>query len=203
MIIKICGLQQVNHAIHAAEAGADLLGFVLAPSKRRVAPETAKKIISQLPAAVGKVGVFVDDDYITVNEIAAFCGLDFVQLHGNESPEECKKIKYPVIKGFRIRDEVSLEQLEVYQDTVEMFLLDTFVAGMPGGTGQIFDWSLARQAARCGKTMLAGGLNPDNVTAAIAAALPYGVDVSSGVETMGIKDPEKIEAFIVQVRGRK
>jgi len=203
MIVKICGLTETEHAVKAAEAGADLLGFVFAASRRRVSPETARQIINQLPASVSKVGVFVNEDCQLVNEIASYCGLNYVQLHGRETPAECKMISLPVIKGFRIKDENSLEQLAPYQDSVEIFLLDTFVEGVPGGSGITFDWDLARQAASYGKVMLAGGLNPFNVTMAIAEARPYGVDVSSGVETAGVKDPVKIQAFIDRVKGRE
>lgn len=203
MIVKICGLTETEHAQKAAGYGADLLGFVFAASKRRVSPETARIIINHLPASVSKVGVFVNADCQLVNEIASFCGLDYVQLHGHETPAECKMISLPVIKGFRIKDQYSLEQLAPYQDSVEIFLLDTFVEGVPGGTGKTFDWDLARQAASYGKVMLAGGLEPANVTMAIAEARPYGVDVSSGVETAGVKDLVKIQAFIGQVRGRE
>ncbi len=203
MKIKICGLKEVRHAVQAAEMGADFLGFVFAESPRKVTPEQALGIIRELPSKVLKVGVFVDEDDCIINETVTFCGLDLVQFHGRETPEDCRKILCPVIKGIRVKDGESLPEMEPYRDCVEMFLLDTYVRGLAGGTGKTFDWSLARPASRYGKVLLAGGLTPGNVKSAVAAARPFGVDVSSGVETGGIKDPVKIEAFIRQVRGRE
>lgn len=200
MKIKICGLREVSHALLAAELGADLLGFVFADSPRRITPDQARQIIAELPASVSKVGVFVNSGLETVNEIIPYCGLDFAQLHGEETPEYCSAVQAPVIKAWRVKDGQSLTQLENYRDCVEMFLLDTYVKGAVGGTGQVFDWSLAREAAGYGKIILAGGLTPENVASAIETASPYGVDVSSGVETDRRKDTAKIEAFIRQAR---
>ncbi len=203
MIIKICGLKAVEHAVKAAQLGADLLGFVFAESPRRIKPEQALAIIRELPPTVRKVGVFVDENPQNINEIVSFCGLDFVQLHGRETPEDCRKISCPVIKGFRVKDIGSLHRLKPYTDCVDLFLLDTYVPGTPGGTGKTFDWSLARKASEMGRIILAGGLTPENVRMALRVAEPYGVDVSSGVETGGVKDPAKIEAFIIQARGKE
>lgn len=203
MIVKICGLRELEHALKAAQLGADLLGFVFAASPRRVSRKQAMEIISQLPARVRKVGVFVDEDYRVINDTAAFCGLDLIQLHGRETPDDCRKIACPVIKAFRVKDENSLAEMEPYQDCAEMFLLDTYIKGVAGGTGQTFDWSLARPASQYGRILLAGGLKPENVGLAIEMAGPFGVDVSSGVETEGRKDLAKIEAFIRQVRGNQ
>jgi len=203
MIIKICGLKEIEHAVKAAELGADFLGFVFAESPRRITPEQALAIIRELPPAVRKVGVFVDQTPRQINDIVSFCGLDLVQLHGRETPEDCRQISCPVIKGFRVRDIDFLPEMRTYMDSVEMFLLDAYVPGLPGGTGKTFDWSLARKAAELGKIILAGGLTPGNVRMAVTAAQPYGVDVSSGVETGGVKDLVKIAAFISQVRGRE
>ncbi len=202
MRIKICGLQETEHAVKAAELGADFLGFVFAASPRKVTPDQARDIIRKLPGSAARVGVFVDERPEVINETVSYCGLDLVQLHGRETPGQCRHIRCPVIKGFRVRDAGSLAEMEQYRGAVEMFLLDTYVRGVAGGTGRAFDWSLARQAGNLGKIMLAGGLNPENVRAAIDAARPYGVDVSSGVETGGTKDMAKIAAFIGQVRGR-
>jgi phosphoribosylanthranilate isomerase len=185
----------------AAELGADLLGFVFADSPRKISPEQARRIIAELPSSVGKVGVFVNSDLGIINDIISYCGLDFAQLHGEETPEYCSAVQAPVIKAWRIKDEHSLTELEPYRECAEMFLLDTYVKGAAGGTGQTFDWSMARQAAGIGKVILAGGLTPENVALAIETAGPYGVDVSSGVETNGCKDAVKIEAFIKQARG--
>lgn len=203
MNIKICGLKEAGPAVRAAELGADFLGFVFAESPRKVTPEQARLIISQLPSRVRKVGVFVDEDPQVINDIVSYCGLDLAQLHGRETPADCRELSCPVIKGFRVKDAGSLEDLEPYRGHVEMFLLDTYVKGVAGGTGKTFDWSLARHAAEYGKILLAGGLNPENVGSAVKAARPFGVDVSSGVETGGNKDLAKIEAFIRQVRGKQ
>lgn len=201
MIIKICGFKETSHAMWAAEQGANLLGFVFAKSARRVTPEQAKEIISQLPGNVKKIGVFVNEDLDVVNSIIEYCGLDLVQLHGEESPEYCRQSAVPVIKAFRVKDRESLVNLKDYHGVVEMLLLDTFVGGMVGGSGQTFDWSLARDAAEHGKIILAGGLTPENVASAMRTAKPFGVDVSSGVETGGGKDVAKITAFIRNARG--
>lgn len=202
MKIKICGLKEIHHAVKAAELGADFLGFVFTKSPRRVRLDLARDIIRELPPSVAKVGVFVDEAPETVNSIADFCWLDYVQLHGQETPEYCMDISRPVIKAFRIKDATDLDEIKSYRDVAEMFLLDAYVPGTAGGTGKTFDWSIARQAGRYGKIILAGGLTPENVRLAAAAAQPYGVDVSSGVETGGIKDLAKIEAFMGMVRGR-
>lgn len=201
MEIKICGLREAHHAQRAAELGADLLGFVFADSPRKVSPELAGRIIAGLPSTVRKVGVFVNEELDVINDIISFCGLDLAQLHGQETPAYCSAVQAPIIKAWRVKDEKSLIELEPYRGMVEIFLLDTYVQGTAGGTGQAFDWALARKAAGLGKIMLAGGLNPENVALAIKTAQPYGVDVSSGVETGGSKDLAKIEAFIRQARG--
>ncbi len=203
MIIKICGLCDVETAVFAAEQGADLLGFVFAESTRKVTPEQARGIIRELPLSVNTVGVFVDEDSSVINETADFCGLDMVQLHGRETPEECLKISVPVIKGIKIKDKSSPEDMAGYKDCVAMFVLDTFIPGSAGGTGKAFDWNLARYGAEYGKILLAGGLTPANVSRAVRVAGPFGVDVSSGVESCGKKDLSKIEAFIASVRGKR
>jgi phosphoribosylanthranilate isomerase len=201
MKIKICGLKEVSHAKLAAELSADFLGFVFAKSPRRISPDEARSVIKELPSHVRKVGVFVNEEIDTVNEISLHCGLDLVQLHGNETPDYCSRIKIRIIRGFRIKDRSSLRELEIYSGIVDIFLLDTYVQGITGGTGMTFDWQVAKEASVFGNILLAGGLEPDNVNQAINEAMPYGVDVSSGVETNGVKDPAKIEAFIRQVRG--
>lgn len=203
MKIKICGLRDAGHALLAAELGADLLGFVFADSPRRISPEQARRIIAELPSSVGKVGVFVNSDLAVINDIISYCGLDLAQLHGEETPEYCLAVQAPVIKAWRVTDKYSPAELEPYRDCVEMFLLDTYVKGTVGGTGRTFDWSVVRKAAGFGNIILAGGLTPENVALAIEDAAPYGVDVSSGVETDGCKDAAKIEAFIKQARGIK
>lgn len=197
--IKICGITTPEAARAAADAGADAVGLVFAPSRRRVSVEQAKAIVAVLPPFVSRVGVFVDEAPERIAAIAETCGLDVLQLHGDEPPEACQWFPRKVIKAIRIRGPESLEDLERYQ--VDAFLLDTFVPGEPGGTGRTFDWGIARAAASRFRVILSGGLTPENVTQALEVVRPYGVDVSSGVETGGAKDPEKIRAFIAAVRG--
>jgi phosphoribosylanthranilate isomerase len=200
--IKICGITNLEDALLAAELGADALGFIFYPkSPRKVAPETAREIIAQLPPFVASVGVFVDEAAGIVQELAAKVGLDWVQLHGQESPEYCRSLGRRVIKAFRIKDEQSVMELEPYRDAVRAFLLDTFKKGQVGGTGEVFDWQLARKAKLYGRIILAGGLTAENVAQAIAIAHPQAVDAASGTEAEpGRKDPEKLRAFFKAVR---
>jgi phosphoribosylanthranilate isomerase len=199
--IKICGITNLKDALLAAALGADALGFIFYPrSPRALAPETARDIIAQLPPFITTVGVFVDEEAATVRELAARVGLDWLQLHGNESPEYCRSLGRRVIKGFRIKNQSSLADLAVYRDAVQALLLDTYIKGLPGGTGESFDWQLAREARQFGPIILAGGLTPDNVSLAIKTAQPQAVDVASGVEAApGKKDPEKRRAFFEAV----
>ncbi len=200
--IKICGITNLEDALLAADLGADALGFIFYPkSPRHVAPETAREIIAQLPPFVASVGVFVDEDAGVVHDLAARVGLDWVQLHGQESPDYCRGLGRRVIKGFRIKDEKSLVELENYHDAVQAFLLDAYKKGQVGGTGEVFDWQLARKAQRYGRIILAGGLTPENVAQAIATAQPQAVDAASGTEAApGRKDPVKLLAFFKAVR---
>jgi phosphoribosylanthranilate isomerase len=203
--IKICGITNLEDALLAAELGADALGFIFyARSPRHVAPETAREIIAQLPPFVAAVGVFVDEASALVQELAARVGLDWVQLHGQESPEYCRNLGRKVIKGFRIQDEDSLRRLADYQGAAQAMLLDTYKKGQAGGTGEIFDWHLARKAKKYGQIILAGGLTPENVAQAIATAGPAAVDVASGTEAApGKKDPAKLRAFFEAVRSKQ
>jgi phosphoribosylanthranilate isomerase len=201
--IKICGITNLEDALLAAELGADALGFIFYPkSPRHVAPETAREIIAQLPPFVASVGVFVDEAAAVVQELAARVGLDWVQLHGQESPEYCRNLGRRVIKGFRIRDAESLRPLADYREAAQALLLDTYKQGQVGGTGTVFDWRLAREAKQFGRIILAGGLTPENVAQAIAAAQPQAVDTASGTEAApGRKDPAKLRAFFKAVSG--
>ena len=167
-----------------------------------MAPETAREIIAQLPPFVASVGVFVDEAAAVVQELAARLGLDWVQLHGQESPEYCRNLGRRVIKGFRIRDAESLRPLADYREAAQALLLDTYKQGQVGGTGTVFDWRLAREAKQFGRIILAGGLTPENVAQAIAAARPQAVDAASGTEAApGRKDPAKLRAFFKAVSG--
>jgi len=200
--VKICGITSAEDARAAVEAGADALGFMFyEPSPRCVTPELAAAIIGELPAHVAKVGVFVDADEATVRATADAAGLDTLQFHGNESPEYCARFELRTIKAFRVKDSGSLGQLPDYG--TDAWLLDSYVKGVPGGTGKQFNWDLAVEAKRLGRPiLLAGGLTPDNVAEAVGQVMPFGLDVSSGVETaQGRKDAAKVTALIANAKG--
>ena len=197
--IKVCGITNLEDALAAAELGADALGFVLAPSPRQVTPEVLRRLVAGLPPFISKVGVFVDSPLDEVRRIMSDCGLDLAQLHGSESPEYCQALFPRAIKAFQVKDATVLKQLPLYQ--VSAYLLDGYHTKLKGGSGQSFDWEIARQAGGRGHIILSGGLTPENVARAIAIARPYGVDVSSGVEASpGKKDHHKLTAFIHAVK---
>jgi len=199
--IKICGITNTEDAVAATELGADAIGFVFAPSPRQISPEIARKIITALPPLVQTVGVFVDEDPERVASTAAFCHLNLLQFHGKETPSYCSRFGHRAIKAIRVQNEASLEGCSAYGDVVGAFLLDTYVTGQSGGAGRTFDWSLCQPARRYGRIILAGGLNADNVAAAISVAQPYAVDASSGLEEKpGTKDHAKMARFIRAVR---
>jgi phosphoribosylanthranilate isomerase len=197
--VKVCGVTNLEDALAAVEAGAHALGFVFAPSRRQIDPETASRIISHLPPLVTRVGVFVDAPLDRVRGVMAECALDLAQLHGEETPEYCEELSPRAVKAFRVRDDGVLSELPRYR--LAAYLLDSYVAGVPGGSGRTFDWEIALQARKIGPIILSGGLNPDNVRQAIQKVRPYGVDVSSGVESVPRKkDPAKLQAFLKAVR---
>lgn len=193
--IKICGITNIEDALAAVEAGADALGFVFfEKSPRNILPEQAAAIIRRLPPFVQTVGLFVNEQVAVINSIADRCGLDIVQLHGDETPEFCTGVKRRVIKAFRVRDQSSLDQIGEYDVTA--CLLDAWSPAARGGTGETFNWELAAAAAASRCIVLAGGLTPENVAEAMAAVRPYAVDVSSGVEIApGCKDRRKMFEF--------
>ena len=197
--VKICGIKDLAGAMAAVDAGVDALGFVFAPGPRQVDREVVRDICTLLPPFVARVGVFVNAPVALVEETAAYCGLDTLQLHGEETPEYCCSLKCKIIKAFRVQDVNPLEQVKDYD--VAAVLLDTYVSGAAGGTGRCFDWRVAREFAATRRVILAGGLRPDNVARAVETARPYAVDVSSGVESGGQKDPEKIRLFIQAAKG--
>jgi phosphoribosylanthranilate isomerase len=200
--IKICGLTNVEDALAAVEAGADLLGFVLwEKSLRHVTVERAREIARQLPPGTQRAGVFVDATVEQVMFSLRTCDFSALQFHGSETPSFCRQFGVMTIKAFRVRDADSLRAIAGY-DT-DAFLLDSQVEGRLGGTGETFDWSLAAAAMKFGRPVfLAGGLTPENVAAAIRTAQPYGVDVSSGVESApGKKDHRKMRDFVAAARG--
>jgi len=194
--VKICGITNREDALHAAACDADALGFVFyAGSPRYVTPEQAREIIAVLPPFVTRVGLFVNEAPERIRAIAGECGLDVIQLHGDEPPESGSYSPQRVVKALRVRDAASLIEHERY--VVSALLLDAWAAASFGGTGTSFNWELAAGVARQRPVILAGGLTPANVAAAVRQVRPYGVDVSSGVETApGRKDPEKVAQFI-------
>ena len=179
-----------------------MLGFVFAPSKRQIRPEQAAAISREVPG-IAKVGVFVDAGLEQVKHIAALCKLDYVQLHGQESPEYCRRLGLPVIKAFRFTAGCTEQLMNSYE--AEFALLDSFSPGQSGGTGKVFDWLQAQAVCRGINMPLlaAGGLNAGNVAGAVSILQPAGVDVSGGVETNGVKDVDKIHQFIQAVRAAR
>ncbi|MCL0107571.1 phosphoribosylanthranilate isomerase [Peptococcaceae bacterium] len=194
--MKICGIKDIFTACRAVEMGADALGFVFCASKRKIPPVEAYQIVKKLPPFVSKVGVFMNMLPEEVRSIAEYVKLDVIQLHGDESPAYIKELNWPVvIKAFRVKD---VDDLYIINDyPVQGILLDTYVEEMAGGTGKAFDWNLIKGDFFIDKHLiLAGGLTPENVGNAVSIVKPYAVDVSSGVETNGVKDLKKIELFI-------
>ncbi len=194
--VKICGITSVEDGLHAARCGADALGLVFyEKSSRFITPERARQIITALPPLVTAVGLFVNQAPAEITDIARFCGLDVLQLHGDETPEQCQLPPWRVIKALRVRDQEILDHIAAYQ--VSGMLLDAWQADAYGGTGHCFNWQLAVQAAQQRPIILAGGLTPANVAEAVKTVRPYAVDVSSGVESApGCKDPDLVAAFI-------
>jgi indole-3-glycerol phosphate synthase/phosphoribosylanthranilate isomerase/anthranilate synthase/indole-3-glycerol phosphate synthase/phosphoribosylanthranilate isomerase len=201
--VKICGLSEERYVHTAVEAGVDLFGLVFyKPSHRYVTPQRARELVQTLTGKhtqVEVVGLFVNEEAEFINETASLVGLDVVQLHGKETPEFCQSIQRPVIKAIHLSESGDLDKLLAYRATTWRLLLDTPTPGW-GGSGETHDWELARIAAREQRVFLAGGLHPANVGEAIAQVRPWGVDVSSGVETDKAKDEQKMRAFIEQVR---
>jgi phosphoribosylanthranilate isomerase len=201
--VKICGITNEDDARAACEAGADSLGFnFYKASSRHVTASEVAKIRPHLPVKVEAVGVFVNAGTAEVADLCETLSLAAVQLHGDETPERVAKLatNVPVIKAFRVGPDFLVETLDEYA-RASAFLLDAAEAGQYGGTGRTNDWALARSAARSHRIILAGGLNAENVAAAIRFVRPYGVDVASGVESKpGKKDQVRLREFIQEVR---
>ncbi|KJR41664.1 N-(5'-phosphoribosyl)anthranilate isomerase [Candidatus Magnetoovum chiemensis] len=198
--VKICGITNLKDAQAAVVYNADAVGFVFyKKSKRCISPTDAKEIITKLPPFITKVGVFVDEDEDFITSVINATGINAVQLHGKEPPYFCQKW-HTVIKAVRIKDSRDLKEIDKHKPSA--FLLDTFTKDEAGGTGIVFNWDIAKTAVSMGhRIILAGGLTADNVQAAVKMVMPYGVDVSSGIEaSYGIKDHGKMKLFIEEAK---
>ena len=198
---KICGITRVDDALTAAKAGADAIGLVFyAKSPRAVDVRQAREIVAALPPFVTTVGLFVNASRCEINEILDAVPLDMLQFHGDETPAQCEGFHRPWFKALRVGNGEDIEAQVARYANASGIILDTFVAGVPGGTGERFDWSLI-PAALAKPLILAGGLTAENVQQAIAQVRPYAVDVSGGVEaSKGVKDASKVMAFVGRVR---
>jgi phosphoribosylanthranilate isomerase len=195
--IKICGITNTNDAMNAVECGADALGFIFyRESPRYIAPETAREIIGKLPNNICKVGVFVNHDAEGIKEIVEFCGLDLIQLHGDESPEYCRQ--FPESKLIKA---IAAKTPRLYEYPVSAILIDAYDPKLHGGTGKESDWNLAVKIKENHTLILSGGLRLENIREALKIVSPDAVDINSGVElSPGKKDPEKVGKIIEIVR---
>ena len=199
--VKICGITNLADAATAVRLGADALGFIFAPSPRRIAPQKVREIIRAIPPFVKTVGVFVNEAPAIIREIMQHCGLDLVQLHGDESPAFCDELMPYTIKSLRIKDESSLQTSRAYHGKVRALLLDTYSKEKIGGTGKTFDWNLAIKIKKMGiPFILSGGIGPSNIDLAIHTVRPYAVDVNSAVEKCpGKKSHILIKALMAEL----
>jgi phosphoribosylanthranilate isomerase len=199
--VKICGITNLEDASIAVELGANALGFIFATSPRQIAPQKVRKIIRAIPPFVKTVGVFVNEAPATIREVMQHCGLDLVQLHGDESPAFCDELMPYTIKSLRIKDESCLQTSRAYHGKVRALLLDTYSKEKVGGTGKTFDWNLAIKIKKMGiPIILSGGLGPSNIDLAIHTVRPYAVDVNSGTEEYpGKKNHILIKALMAEL----
>lgn len=195
--VKFCGITRCEDAVHAARLGADAVGLVFYPrSPRAVNLQQAGQIVRELPPFVTVVGLFVNAAFSYIQEVLDTVPIDNLQFHGDESPEECSRYNRPYIKAIRMAEGIDLPQLAQIYGNASALLLDTYQVGVPGGTGQIFDWDRIPEGLPKA-VVLAGGLTPENVIQAVMKVRPYAVDVSGGVEqTKGVKDVAKMAAFM-------
>lgn len=200
--IKICAMTNIENALAAAQLGADAVGFICyEKSPRFVTPEKAREIVAALPPFVTTVGVFVNPSHELVENYLAQVPFDLLQFHGQESPEECRQYHKPYIKAIHMTPDIDLFAICKKYHDAKGLLLETSKAGKVGGTGETFDWNLIPKTLPK-PIILAGGLTPENVAAAIQQVHPYAVDVTSGIEASpGVKDPQKMQKFILECRG--
>ena len=199
--IKICGITNKDDALLAAQLGASALGFIFyKKSPRYVSPFKVGKMIEELPPFVVPVGVFVNQNEGAVKDIVNFCGISTIQFHGDETPQYCRRFsKYKVIKAFRLKEDFDWKILTEYK-TVSAYLFDTYQEADYGGTGRTFNWDFLKGKTWDKPFILAGGLNPENVSTAIPTVNPYAIDVSSGVEkSPGQKDPRLLKNFFEKI----
>jgi phosphoribosylanthranilate isomerase len=201
--VKICGITNYEDALFAVESGADALGFIFADSPRRILPEAARRIIRRLPPFIKSVGVFVNEAPERITEIVSLCGIDLIQLHGKESPDVCAQFMPRVIKAIAVKDDSVFKGIPSYRGNVKGLLLDTYSEKMAGGVGKVFSWDLAIKIREMGMPIiLAGGLRPSNVVAAISIVRPYAIDVNSGVEERPTKKSHVlIKELFDKIRG--
>lgn len=200
--VKICGITRADDALLAESLGADAVGFIFCrESPRYIKPESARDISGRLGPYIARVGVFVDDSPETILRTVHEAGLTAVQLHGDEPPGIVEHLGgIPVVKAFRVGPDFDPGRLASYR--VHAFLLDTFDKARHGGTGKTFDWSVAGKCRKYGRIILAGGLGPDNIRDAVTSVIPWGVDISSGVEKApGVKDHQKLRQLFDTIDG--
>lgn len=201
--LKICGITNLPDARYVAAAGADFLGFIRYDQSPRYVEAVACRQIIEWLSGAEPVGVYVNTPPAVINAEAAQIGFTWIQLSGDETPEDCVKIQYPVIKGLRITNTDTLdsvrERMETYEPYVQYFLLDTYRKGVYGGTGETFNWAFAAELAKSFPVLLAGGLSAENIREAIETTQPTGADLSSRLEeTPGVKDFDKLDAFFTE-----
>lgn len=202
LFVKVCGITRAGDAEAAASLGASAIGFIFWPgSPRYVAPESAGAIAERMPPNVRKIGVFVDETPERIREVARLARLDTVQLHGSETAEDCRRLAdFTVIKAVGLKDGEPAD-LSAFAPEV-LVLVDAHDPDLHGGTGRTVDWEVARAIAASRRAILSGGLNAENVARAVAAVRPYGIDVSSGVESApGVKDVNRLKDFFEALHG--
>jgi len=193
---KICGITNLDDALASINAGAYALGFIFVKSSPRyISPENAKEIICSIPPFIQTVGVFMNEDASRIEEVVKFCGLDMIQLHGDEDPAFCRRFMPRSIKAIRVKDKESISLIKSYKGCVRAILLDTYKKEKAGGTGESFDWDLALEAKQFGiPIILSGGIGPENVRQAVSLVKPYALDINSKVET----HPGKKSAILIE-----